>query len=160
MFPSRRGSHNNPPISQLVSIEIGDRTVLDPPLKRLLTKRCSRNECCLVNLDRLRFHRQHDTNVSFKKPGAFGHQQPTGRKAVRNHLSRGQSSRYRQTAEAKKDFVDLERLGRAEQETRLLELAESGDKIGAITVARKLYSYDLATAKDFVEGLINERSKA
>ncbi len=35
----------------------------------------------------------------------------------------------------------------------LLELAESGDKIGAIAMARRLYAYDLATAKDFVEGL-------
>ena len=59
----------------------------------------------------------------------------------------------RPTQETKKDFVHLEGLSRAEQEARLLELAESGDKIGAIAMARRLYDYDLATAKDFVEGL-------
>lgn len=66
----------------------------------------------------------------------------------------------RQTQEAKKDFVNLEGLSRAEQESRLLELAESGDKIGAIAMARQLYSYNLTTAKDFVEGLVAKRSKA
>ena len=59
----------------------------------------------------------------------------------------------RLTTETNKDFVNLEGLARAEQEARLLELAESGDKIGAIAMARRLYAYDLATAKDFVEGL-------
>lgn len=57
------------------------------------------------------------------------------------------------TTETSKDFVNLEGLTRAEQEARLLELAESGDKIGAIAMARRLYAYDLTTAKDFVEGL-------
>jgi len=52
-----------------------------------------------------------------------------------------------------KDFSDLEKLSRAEQETRLLELAESGDKLGAIALARRLYGYDLAAAKDFIEEL-------
>ena len=58
----------------------------------------------------------------------------------------------RPTEEAKKDFVNLEGLSGAEQESRLLELAESGDKIGAITMARQLYAYDLTTARNFVEG--------
>ncbi len=57
-----------------------------------------------------------------------------------------------------KDSVNLEELGRGEQETRLLELAESGDKIAAITMARRLYNYDLTQAKDFIEGLTNKRS--
>ncbi|MGH7817036.1 MAG: hypothetical protein ACREOR_06570 [Candidatus Binatia bacterium] len=42
----------------------------------------------------------------------------------------------------------------------MLELAESGDIIGAVTMARKLYAYDLTSAKDFVEGLVSKRSKA
>jgi hypothetical protein len=53
----------------------------------------------------------------------------------------------------KKDYTHLEGLDRKEQEARLLELAESGDLIGAIAIARKLYSYDLDTAKQFVESL-------
>ncbi len=57
-----------------------------------------------------------------------------------------------------KKFVNREELSREEQETRLLELAESGDKIAAITMARRLYNYDLTQAKDFVEGLINKHS--
>jgi hypothetical protein len=52
-----------------------------------------------------------------------------------------------------KDFNDLEKLSRAEQEARLLELAEAGDKLGAIALARRLYGYDLAAAKEFIEGL-------
>jgi len=32
--------------------------------------------------------------------------------------------------------------------------------IGAVAMARKLYSYDLTTAKGFVEGLVGKRSKA
>jgi hypothetical protein len=62
----------------------------------------------------------------------------------------------RPTQQTKKDFVHLEGLSRTEQEARLLELAESGDKIGAITMARQLYAYDLATAKNFVEGLVGK----
>ncbi|MET0585049.1 MAG: hypothetical protein ABW099_09235, partial [Candidatus Binatia bacterium] len=53
-----------------------------------------------------------------------------------------------------KNFVDLDGLSREEQESRLLELAQSGDMIGAVTMARTLYAYDLATAKNFVESLI------
>ena len=60
------------------------------------------------------------------------------------------------TQKTKKDYVHLETLSRAEQEARLLELAESGDKIGAIAMARRLYAYDLATAKDFIEGLASK----
>jgi len=57
------------------------------------------------------------------------------------------------SGEEKKDYTHLESLDRKEQEARLLELAESGDMIGAIAIARKLYSYDLTTAKQFVESL-------
>ena len=58
--------------------------------------------------------------------------------------------------ESSKNFADLEGLGRKEQEARLLELAESGDIIGAVALARQLYSYDLTTAKQFVDSLIGK----
>jgi hypothetical protein len=51
------------------------------------------------------------------------------------------------------DFVDLDRLSREEQESRLLELAQSGETIAAIALARRLYGYDLTKAKEFVESL-------
>ncbi len=62
----------------------------------------------------------------------------------------------RPTQETEKDFVHLETLSRAEQESRLLQLVESGDKISAITRALRLYNYDLTQAKDFVEELVNK----
>ncbi len=58
-----------------------------------------------------------------------------------------------------KDFVNLEKLSREQQEARLLELAESGDKIGAIAMARQLYSYDLTAAKQFVEELLSKPTR-
>jgi hypothetical protein len=61
-------------------------------------------------------------------------------------------------AEATKNYTNLDQLSRQEQETRLVELAESGDMIGAIAIARRLYSYDLTAAKQFVEGLISKQS--
>jgi len=61
--------------------------------------------------------------------------------------------------ETTRDFVNLDGLSRGEQEARLLELAESGDMIGAVAIARKLYSYDLTTAKTFVESLIHKQRK-
>jgi ribosomal protein L7/L12 len=64
----------------------------------------------------------------------------------------------RSTEETSKDFVNLDKLSREEQETRLLELAETGDKIGAIAMARRLYAYDLTQAKQFVDGLVSKRS--
>jgi ribosomal protein L7/L12 len=62
----------------------------------------------------------------------------------------------RPAVELTNDFYDLEKLSRADQDARLLELAESGDKIGAIALARRLYGYDLAQAKDFIERLISK----
>jgi len=55
-----------------------------------------------------------------------------------------------------KDFAHLEGLQRKEQEARLLELAESGDRIGAVALARQLYAYDLTTAKEFIDSLIRK----
>lgn len=51
------------------------------------------------------------------------------------------------------DYVNLEGLSRAEQERRLLELAETGQILAAIEIARRLYSYDLTEAQAFVDGL-------
>jgi len=56
------------------------------------------------------------------------------------------------------NFTGLETLSREEQERRLLELAQSGDMIGAVTLARRLYGYDLTKAKEFVESLAATRS--
>ena len=60
-------------------------------------------------------------------------------------------------AAVSKDFVDLDKLDREQQEARLLELVESGDTIAAVTLARRLYSYDLTTAKRFVEELVRRQ---
>lgn len=63
----------------------------------------------------------------------------------------------RSPAIVSKDLVNLDKLGRAEQEARLVELAESGDMIGAVALARRLYSYDLTAAKQFVEELVRKQ---
>jgi len=54
------------------------------------------------------------------------------------------------------DFTRLDQKGRAGQEKRLLELAETGETMAAIKIARELYDYDLAAAKQFVEGLLGK----
>jgi hypothetical protein len=59
-----------------------------------------------------------------------------------------------------KGFVDLQSLSPADQESRLRELAESGDMIEAVAITRQLYSYDLTTAKAFVESLIERHRKS
>jgi len=64
----------------------------------------------------------------------------------------------REPAAVAKDFVDIEQLSRVEQEARLLELAAAGDTLGAITMARRLYSYDLTEAKQFVEELMRRQT--
>ena len=61
-------------------------------------------------------------------------------------------------ATVSKDFANLDKLSKEEQETRLLDLATSGDTIGAITMARQLYSYDLTAAKQFVEELLRKQT--
>jgi hypothetical protein len=58
-----------------------------------------------------------------------------------------------------KDLADFDGLSQKEQEAKLLELAQSGDKIGAIAMARRLYSYDLAAAKQFVEELLDKPTR-
>lgn len=63
------------------------------------------------------------------------------------------------TTATTKNYANLDQLSRKEQEARLLELAESGDMIGAVAMARKLYSYDLTTAKEFVDSLLVKPAK-
>jgi hypothetical protein len=57
-----------------------------------------------------------------------------------------------------RDFINLDGLSKEEKEARLLELAESGDMMGAVALARRLYSYDLTAAKQFVEELVTRQS--
>lgn len=63
------------------------------------------------------------------------------------------------TEERTTSYLRLETLSRAEQETKLRELAASGHTTAAIKMARLLYAFDLGQAKDFVEGL-QRRSSA
>lgn len=51
------------------------------------------------------------------------------------------------------DFSQLKMLGPEQQRDRLRELDASGQTVLAIVTARRLYGYDLAAAKDFIEGL-------
>jgi hypothetical protein len=59
--------------------------------------------------------------------------------------------------EASHDFDNLEQLSRQEQEARLLDLFQPGDRMGAVTMVRRLYSYDLTTATQFVEELVRKQ---
>ena len=56
---------------------------------------------------------------------------------------------------ARESPESFEGLTRDEQEARLLELSETGQGMAAITLARRLYGYDLTQAKAFVDGLRN-----
>jgi hypothetical protein len=51
------------------------------------------------------------------------------------------------------DFANLQGLTREQQEKRLRELDERGQRIAAVYMARKLYGGDLAQATKFVNGL-------
>jgi hypothetical protein len=51
------------------------------------------------------------------------------------------------------DYTTLETLTRDEQLARLRELDAGGNTVAAVATARRLYGYDLATAKMFVESL-------
>lgn len=63
-------------------------------------------------------------------------------------------------AAVSKDFADVGTLSNEQKEARLLELVESGDMIGAITMARRLYSCDLTAARQFVEELVRKQSES
>ena len=54
------------------------------------------------------------------------------------------------------DSAHLESLGREEQQQRLRELAQRGETIQAIYIARRLYGSGLSEAREMVEGLRNE----
>ena len=56
------------------------------------------------------------------------------------------------------DYTRLAGLDRAEQERRLRELAESGQTLAAIKLARSFYGYDMTEAKRFVDGLAQRPS--
>lgn len=49
---------------------------------------------------------------------------------------------------------------RAEQERRILELAENGDTLAAVKAVRKLYGYSLSEARQFVEELAGRAEPA
>ena len=70
--------------------------------------------------------------------------------------------RDRVTVEATEDrttnYLRLETLSRSEQESKLLELAASGETMAAIKLARLLYAFDLVEAKEFVSGLQGAKS--
>ena len=55
-----------------------------------------------------------------------------------------------------KDLAHFDGLSQGEQKAKLLELAQNGDKINAIAMARSLYDYDLTTAKQFIEDLLSK----
>jgi hypothetical protein len=69
----------------------------------------------------------------------------------------GRHTSVQNAAAVSKALVDLDNLTKDEQEARLFELAASGDMIGAVTLARRLYSYDLTAAKQFVEELLRKQ---
>jgi len=55
--------------------------------------------------------------------------------------------------ELSQDFIHLQGMSLSDQETRLRELAERGQTISAIYIARRLYSYSLNQAQAFIESL-------
>jgi hypothetical protein len=57
------------------------------------------------------------------------------------------------SVELNEDLAHMSKLSREEQELRLRALAEAGNTITAIKLARELYSLDLVQARDFVEKL-------
>lgn len=58
---------------------------------------------------------------------------------------------------ASKDLAQFNDLSQEQQKAKLLGLVQGGDKIAAIAMARKLYGYDLAQAKEFIEDLLSKQ---
>lgn len=56
----------------------------------------------------------------------------------------------------KKDYKKTLNIDKEEMETRILDLAQKGNKIDAIKLIRKTYNYDITEAKLFMESLLNE----
>jgi len=65
----------------------------------------------------------------------------------------GRFTRVEETEERSSDYTELEGLDRAEQEKRLADLANTGQHMAAIAMARSLYGLDLKEAKDLIERL-------
>ncbi|MBM4263091.1 MAG: hypothetical protein FJ145_16875 [Deltaproteobacteria bacterium] len=59
---------------------------------------------------------------------------------------------------ATKDLTVNDTLTREDQENRLLELVESGQKLVAIAEARRLYAYNLTEAQSFIEELLHKNN--
>ena len=64
-----------------------------------------------------------------------------------------------EATEIVRDYTALGALAKHEQESRLLELAQKGNMMDAIRLARSLYGYDMTEAKQFVTDL-SGRAKA
>jgi hypothetical protein len=58
-----------------------------------------------------------------------------------------------EASEITRDYTALGGLTQAEQESRLLELTESGQETDAVRLARSLYGFDFREAMRFIEGL-------
>ncbi len=58
--------------------------------------------------------------------------------------------------EARSEHQPFATASREDQDSRLIDFAERGDVMSAVILARTLYCYDLAEARAFVEGLIND----
>ena len=66
---------------------------------------------------------------------------------LRSHVS------IEKSAARSTSFNDLAGLTRTQQEQGIAELARSGGLVEAITIAQRLYSFDLRKARDYVEAL-------
>jgi hypothetical protein len=65
-----------------------------------------------------------------------------------------------ETVRRRRDYGKLKGMDRKQQEEQLLQLAQAGDKIAAIKIARVLYGYDVAAARNFVEDLVGSKAHA
>jgi ribosomal protein L7/L12 len=65
----------------------------------------------------------------------------------------GRHTRVLPAAQQVREFTHAGAANREEQDGRVLELAEAGQMVAAIRLARELRGYDLAQAKAFVEAL-------
>jgi hypothetical protein len=72
--------------------------------------------------------------------------------ALSRHIEVGE------TVQTRRDYGSLRGMNRQQQEEQLLQLAQAGDKIAAIKIARNLYGYDLRAARDFVEDLTGRKA--
>lgn len=121
-------------------LEIGLRQVDTAPLKVAFSEEAKRRDHrrARTNHFPVTLHGDATLRIELRRPSA---------------LLRDLPSVFRVLApedEGRKSFTDM---SRDEKEAHILDLVQSGNKISAIAAARELYGYDLAAAKDFVEGL-------